>query len=44
MQNSKIEESARLAEYIQNSLVSGLDEDQYQIKKSGRQAGAVFMC
>ncbi len=35
MQNSKIRESSRLAEYVQNSLVSGLDEDQYKIKNLG---------
>ncbi|GBE12537.1 N-acetylmuramoyl-L-alanine amidase AmiC precursor [bacterium BMS3Bbin14] len=35
MQNSKIQESSRLAEYVQNSLVSGLDEDQYKIKNLG---------
>jgi len=35
MQNSKIEESSRLAEYVQNSLVSGLDEDQYKVKNLG---------
>ncbi len=35
MQNSKIQESARLAEYVQNSLVSGLDADKYKVKNLG---------
>jgi N-acetylmuramoyl-L-alanine amidase len=35
MQNSKIQESSILAEYVQNTLVSGLRESQYQTRDLG---------
>ncbi len=35
MQNSKIEESSRLAEFVQTSIISGLRNDHYQVKNLG---------
>jgi len=35
MQNSKIEESSVLADYVQNSLVSGLQENRYDTENLG---------
>jgi N-acetylmuramoyl-L-alanine amidase len=35
MQNSKILESSRLAQFVQNNLVSGLRQDKYSVKDHG---------
>ncbi|BCO10122.1 hypothetical protein GF1_24980 [Desulfolithobacter dissulfuricans] len=35
MKNSKIEESSRLARYVQNSLVNGLNKQQHKVKNLG---------